>query len=238
MDILYFLRMRLRFLERMYTTCCAPFREIMRKIQDGEEPYVDRRDPEHCDEPAYVQEWMEASEAVEVIGRWCVAMLGSSLFAYLSEWLAQFAEVYQDATLIADFAKAPGKPKLERYCHFMRDRLHIDWDRSPVGIDRLEQTILARNDFEHSMGLVTLIVCQDEKHRIKYPRSLFCDELSEEGVQSGLPSRLTVDQTRFTTALGDVLLFCRWLEYVRVNYGPHMYPASLEAELPACLPSE
>ena len=54
MDLLYFLTERLRFIGYFYITSSAAFTELKRKIDTGEEPYVDRSDPEYSDEPAFL----------------------------------------------------------------------------------------------------------------------------------------------------------------------------------------
>lgn len=73
MDLLHFLKIRLRFIEQLYDGAASPFVEIKRQIDAGEPPYVDNRDPEYCDgEPAFLSEWEQASDSVNVIGYWCL----------------------------------------------------------------------------------------------------------------------------------------------------------------------
>lgn len=81
MDVLYFFKGRTRFLPYFYDSAAAPFRETMRKIEAGEAPFASppyREDGE----PPYLDEWVEASEAVEVLRRSCLSMLSASLNLY------------------------------------------------------------------------------------------------------------------------------------------------------------
>lgn len=72
MDLAYFLNQRLAFVEYFYATTTANFEEIKRKIEAGEPPYLDERNVEYADEPAFLREWEDASTAVTVIGAACL----------------------------------------------------------------------------------------------------------------------------------------------------------------------
>jgi hypothetical protein len=52
MDLLYFLKRRLEFVQSLYDNAVEPFERTKYQIEKGEEPYVDRRNPEDYDEPA------------------------------------------------------------------------------------------------------------------------------------------------------------------------------------------
>ena len=59
MELLYFLDQRLRFIQKLYDSTASSFEEKKRQIEAGEPPYVDCRDPEYVDEPAFLTEWQE-----------------------------------------------------------------------------------------------------------------------------------------------------------------------------------
>lgn len=63
MDVLYFLKERTRFIRYFYETACQPFRETMRKIEAGEEPF----EPPYSEdgEPPFLTEWLEADTALD-----------------------------------------------------------------------------------------------------------------------------------------------------------------------------
>jgi hypothetical protein len=75
MDLLYFLKQRLQFLQNLYDSTVSVFEEKKQRIEAGE-PYIDSRDPEYADEPAFLAEWQEAD---------CVSVHGSGFTAGLSK---------------------------------------------------------------------------------------------------------------------------------------------------------
>ena len=85
MDVLYFFVDRTRFIRYFYDNAAAPFRETMRKIEAGEAPFGNPPYQEDG-EPRYLSEWVEATEAVEVLGRSCLSMLSASLNLYFRTW--------------------------------------------------------------------------------------------------------------------------------------------------------
>ena len=82
MDVRYFLGERLAFIEQLYVNSAAPFIERKRKIEAEEEPFVPpySEDPE----PAFLSEWLEAEESLQVIGHTCISMLSASFHLYFS----------------------------------------------------------------------------------------------------------------------------------------------------------
>ena len=89
MDVLFFFKRRTGFIRRFYETAGTPFLETMRKIKAEESPFDD---PPYSEdgEPPYLEEWIEAREALEVLGRTCLSMLSSSLQLYFRTWEQQF----------------------------------------------------------------------------------------------------------------------------------------------------
>ena len=85
MDVLFFFKQRTRFIRHFYETAGMPFRETKRKIEAKEPPFDD---PPYSEdgEPPYVEEWIAASEAQEVLGRTCLSMLSTSLQLYFMTW--------------------------------------------------------------------------------------------------------------------------------------------------------
>ncbi len=88
MDLLYFLKERLKFIEQLYDGAVAPFEETKRKIEEHEPPYVDNRDPEYVSEPAFLSEWQQADDSIMVIGHWALCIVhGASIIEGLSTGL-------------------------------------------------------------------------------------------------------------------------------------------------------
>lgn len=84
MDVLSLLRDRTRLIRKFYELATPPFNEIRRKIKAGVEQYVPAYNDEG--EPPFLDEWIAASELLEVAGRTCVSMLSASLQLYFMTW--------------------------------------------------------------------------------------------------------------------------------------------------------
>lgn len=223
MDILWFLRRRLRFISDLYDTATAASRDTMLKIEEGEPPYVDTRDPE-CDDvsvPAFLEEYQEASESAEVIGHWCLIMAHASLKAFLEEYIAEMAGRYPKAfgDLHAKLDSTKASNWLERYRTVFLLELRIDWNEAPVKLTDIEQINLTRDDLIHNVNVTSTYIYQTKKHGQRYPQSLFADEMWA-GLASG--GRIKVGREELTRALEIVEDFCRWLEEIRSNYLAHV----------------
>lgn len=211
MDLLHFLEERLKFIEQLYESAVAPFEETKRKIDEGESPYIDRRDPEYASEPAYLAEWEQAGDSVTVIGHWCLCMVQASLQAYLREMIGPGGSLWWKARVLLDrFRKKPGRNWFERYRLLFLDDLGIDWNNGPVSISELEQLNLTRDDLLHNMDIFSVTVERTGQHIERFPTGLFTDELWSE--------RVKIDREKLRLAILLVREFCAWLDDFRVNY--------------------
>ena len=75
----------MRFIRYFNENAAAPFRERMRRIEAEESPFDDPPYDE-SGEPAFLEEWIEASEALEMLGRCCIMMVSVSLHLYFRTW--------------------------------------------------------------------------------------------------------------------------------------------------------
>jgi hypothetical protein len=85
MQVLYFLNERTKFIRHFYLTAGEPFRETIRKIEDRESPFHEPPNSEDSD-PPFMEEWTEAREGLEIVGRTCISMLSASLQLYFKTW--------------------------------------------------------------------------------------------------------------------------------------------------------
>lgn len=116
MVLLYFLNERLKFIEQLYESAVAPFEEIKRKIDEGEPPYVDYRDPEYADEPAFLSEWEQANDSIMVIGHWCLCMVQAAFRAYLKEFIGPSGSIWwKPRVLLNRLTNKKGKNWFGRY---------------------------------------------------------------------------------------------------------------------------
>ena len=107
MDILFFLRRRTEFIRGFYDAASEPFRERIRKIEAGEEPFA----PPYSEDgdPPYELEWNEAVTSKEILGRSCISMLSAALQLYFKTWedhlRIQWAEGEKKATFKNGFVQ-------------------------------------------------------------------------------------------------------------------------------------
>src|SRR5450759_1939508 len=126
MDLLYFLRDKLHFIESMYAKATATFVETKRKIENSEDEFdYSGSDPESFDgEPPFLTEWQEADEAVNLLGQACLSLVQSALKEDL------------DGCLFVTRSEKPqrkGKESwFDAYQRFFYEQFGIDWTQSPV----------------------------------------------------------------------------------------------------------
>jgi len=206
MDILAGLKDKLRFIERHYETASFPFREIRRKINASEEPFEPPPfDPENCDgEPPFLEEYLEATESLNIEGQAALKLVQSALRKYLSS----FVEMYGIPI------KATGKNWIERYKKHFLETYSIDFDKAPVPLEQLEEVNFARNDLEHGEEPFGMSRRQSEEHAARFPGGLFVDELEKEVFQSdsSWPGQIVVTETNLEEAIRRVEQFCEFVD--------------------------
>jgi hypothetical protein len=215
MDLLYFLEARLRFTTQLYDSIVAPFEAAKRRIEANEPPYVDERDPEYADEPAFLKEWQQADDSIMVIGQWCLCMVQASLQAYLRKCIGPLGSVWWNSASLSDeVAKKKGGSWFGRYRLLFLENLGIDWNSGSVSVRELEQLNLTRDDLIHNMDMFSANVERIDKHAERFPTGLFTDEL-----WSGLGiERIKIDRAKLQLAIRLVSQFCAWLDGIRCDY--------------------
>jgi len=215
MDLLYFLKERLRFIEQLYDGAISPFEETKRKIEEHEPPYVGNRDPEYVSEPAFLSEWQQANDSIMVIGHWALCMVQASLKAYLQGCIGPTGSIWwRPKILLSLLAKKQGKSWFGRYRLLFLEDLEIDWNKGPVPLSNLEQLNLTRDDLIHNVDVLSIAVERNEKHAKLYPVGLFTDDL-----WAGIGAeRLKVDTENLRIAIELVEEFCTWIDGIRCSY--------------------
>jgi hypothetical protein len=227
MDLLYFLKSRLDFIERLYDGAISQFEETKRKIEAQEPPYLDSRDPECVDEPAFLPEWQDADDSIMTIGYWALCMVQSSLKAYLRECVGPLGNVWWNPDqLKAELPNKKGGSEFGRYRLLFLEDLEVDWNQGPVKLADLEQLNLTRDDLTHQVDMFNTNVARAAKHASRYPAGMFVDEpWARVGVE-----RLKVDKEKLLLAIDLVRRFCGWLDEIRTDF-----PAYLESDVHARL---
>jgi hypothetical protein len=207
MDLLYFLRQRTRFVRYVSDTVVPHLAEIKRKIETGEEPYIDRRYYEDADEPAFLQEFEDADLAVDVIGMTCLGMLQSAFLSFLREYVKEVG----GPELLGRVSKMKRGSSLQNFHAFFAKVLGIDWSKSGVDLALIEQVVLTRNDFQHNAEIFSGYVFQTSNHAQKYPDTAFRHPSWPEL----LDARLTVDRDKLEASIRAVEGLCEYLEKLR-----------------------
>jgi len=212
------LESKLRFLRSFYQLTTEPFREIMRKIEVGEEPYVpnDRED----DEQPFLGELRQAEEGLELQGQVCLTVLQRSFKEFLDATLREHRK----------YLNKNRKSNTERKSKDWRDTYHslfrevpIDWDKAPVEPSTMEELTLARNCVQHEGGsanvgtMTGLVKMQGEDYQARFPDGFFGDDLQKLG-RMGIfrtpPQPLTITLTleKLDAAFEDMLAFCKYID--------------------------
>lgn len=214
MEVLAFLKDRTRFIRDFYETAERPFREIIRKIEEGEAPY-DNPPYSEDGEPAYLGEWMDAYTGLEVLGRACVSMLSASLELYFKTWESQLGVRWENDERKRAFEKG----FLRGYQYCFGDVLKLSWRDCPADLEILEQIVLARNRDQHPDSITRMGVKHTIHDRKRFPGLFFVSEderkiygdPSTTGISWISPS-VHVSREALFTAIREVENLAEWLE--------------------------
>lgn len=227
MDILFFLKIRTKFIRAFYGEACFLFVERKRKIGAGEDPFA----PHYSEDgdPPFLDEWMEADESIDVLGQMCISMLSSSLELYLKESINELLGRHSNEWLTRAGIDLPETNKtafkkhgwINGYRAYFRDRLAIDWTKAESNLSVLEEIVITRNRAQHPEHITSLHIKQSDHDAAKHPRSFFADEL-EMTLLGGNPNqdewihpwRINVTKEKLFAAVDEVDRFCSWLDDV------------------------
>jgi hypothetical protein len=219
MDLLYFLTRRLQFVQSLYDSAISPFEEKIRKIEVGESPYVDLRNPEYADEPAFLTEWQEADDSIMVVGHWCLCMVQVTLQKYLRDSISPIGSDWWDSlALTMVLGQKKGKNWFQRFRLLFFEDMDIDWEKGPVPLGDLEQLNLTRDDLIHNIDMTTFTVERAESHAERFPIGLFTDDLW----RSLDAERVRIDRDKLALAIRLVTDFCAWLDRIRCEYPSYL----------------
>src|SRR5258708_24246462 len=151
MDYLAFTGRRTAFLRAFYKDASVPFHAVRAKIEAHEEPYADPPGYEDA-EPPFLGEWMEAGDALDVLGQSVASLLSQTLKLYIERWIGELRKRAGDEQLVKAGIGLPNSPSFKSefkngwfavYRAFCR-ALDIDWSDSHADLALHWQLILAR----------------------------------------------------------------------------------------------
>jgi hypothetical protein len=226
MDYLEFTQSRIRFLRYLYTESAARFLEIRRKIEAHEEPYnwpIGYEDSE----PPYLDEWVNAGNALDVLGQSVASLLSETLHLFIKYWVDELVKragaeqlntagvgLPTDQAYKAEFKKG-WLNGYKAYCA----KLEVDWTASAAHMESLEQLVLARNTVQHPTDITSVRARQPKADAEKLPRGVFADAIDialNESMNPGSlflrPPRLDISGEKLHQAFDEVKRFCSWLD--------------------------
>ena len=214
MDILFFLNRRIAFISQLYGTASAPYQERKRKIEAKEEPYVQPYSEDS--EPAFLVEWIEADESLQVLAYSWISMLAASLHLFFEAWISE-SRVKIDESLKKSAFKNGWLAGYQ--AHFLK-HFGIDFVKGPAKLELIKEIILARNRISHP-PCITVHKPQYEKSDLdKLQHPFFIDEqevafraLTDNDEKRWLmPPTLHVTEDQLYTAIDEVTRFAEWFE--------------------------
>ena len=171
MDVLFFLKKRTKFIRHFYETAEKPFMETIHKIVNEVSPF-DEAPYEDC-EPPFMQEWTEATRALDVLGRCCISMLSASIKLYFKTWESKLCITW-DQKLKDNVFKKQGF--IKGYQLYFGEVLGLSWDDCPADFDILEQIVLARISDQHPDSIARLEVKHSLSDRRPFSERFFVSD--------------------------------------------------------------
>ncbi len=223
MDVLFFLKERTKFIRYFYETAAHPFHETKRKIEAREAPF-DNPPYSEDGEPPFLEEWIEAEEGLEVLGRACISMLSASLQLYFKTWEHELGITWEKGERKRAFKNG----FLHGYKACFGEVLHLSWDDCPADFALLEQVVLGRHRDQHPDHISTMRVDHTKKDREKFPQLFFVSEIeramyidSETGAITWMNPAVHVSRDKLLAAIMEVERLAEWLDerIVAVRYG-------------------
>jgi hypothetical protein len=212
MNVVFFLKLRTKFIGNFYDQAVQGLLETQRRIEAGEAPYNEPTYDE-SGEPPFLTEWSEARTSIEVIGRTAISMLSESLKVYFIQW-DEMLGMECGKRLKSDFKK--GYWNGYREC-FAQAGL-VDWSKCPADAEFIEQIALARNTSQHG-GKITSMSAEHLKNlRERFPNPIFVSEFEKNldgddlWALTWLGSKLVVSREALFDAIRQVELLLDWLE--------------------------
>lgn len=169
MDATYFLKERTRFIRFYYDASASGFVDVKHRIENELPPY-DEPPYSEDSEPAYLEEWLNADSALEILDLTCVSLLSDSLKLYfdtLQKRVIGFSFADKKVAFQNGFPAA--------YRDALGKILGTDWSDCPIDWTVIEQIVLARNRGQHGECLTSMRTTFDSKMLEKHPRPIFAN---------------------------------------------------------------
>jgi len=214
MDVGYFLKRRTAFIRQLYATATHEYVERQCKIEAEEEPFV----PPYSEDgdPPFLEEWLEADDSLQVLGRACLSMLAATLKLYFKTWERELGVPVDDALKKSGF----GRGFVNGYRAYFLSNFGIRFEDGPTDVALLEEIVLARNGIQHPKTIASNHSHYTDSDLEKLPHPFFVDdreksllaEVDESQSSWLMPPAIHVSSAKLLEALSAVERFAEWLE--------------------------
>lgn len=220
LDVGYFLSTRIAFIRQLYVTATHEYVERQRKIKAEEEPFVPPCSEDG--EPPFLEEWLEADDSLQVLGRACVSMLAATLKLYFKAWEHELG-IPVDSSLKPEFNRS----FVNGYRAYFLRHFGIRFEDGPTNIAILEEIVLARNNIQHPETIMSNHSHYSDSDLKKLPHPFLVDDreksfLTEVGESQSswlMPPTIHVSSDKLLNLLSEIERFAGWLEQVEVSHG-------------------
>jgi hypothetical protein len=215
MDIQYFALSRVEFILGFYEKALSPFVETKCRIEEQKPPY----EPEYSesDEPQFLSEWLDADQAIDVLGIQCASLLCSTLKLYLEESLKNVFRRNAHKITKTIKTEAAYKPAfkngwLNGYRELFEKEFNLDWQTSGVNLILLEELILIRNRGQHPEHITMMSNSFTEKDLNKIPSPFFIDDANgNKDMYDFLPPTIKPKPEKMKSAFEESIKIITWL---------------------------
>jgi len=214
LDLVFFIKDRLKFASYFFENASKPFIHIVSEIEKEEPPYVPEYD--ESGEPEYLQEWQDARTGFESVGLAALSMVASSLQLFLNDWVRYRLEARGEP----QYKRNHKKGWFHAYCKIL-EKVGVDLKSCPANLELIEQAVLARNRGQHPEVLNMLQTTHSKRDLEKYPNPYFVSETDQRvrviALDNGelswwLSPNVYVDETKLSAVISEVAILCQWLE--------------------------
>lgn len=214
MDIHYFLKARTALIRSHYDVAAGAFEAIKRQIEN-EEPPFDNPPYSEDDEPAYLEEWIDADTSIQLVGLACTSLLNDALKLYLNFMRRERLRFLFDEIEM----KRLKKDYIGVYQRALGEIYGTDWSGTGVDFAMIEQVVTARNRSQHGTTLTSFHETHDKRTLAKHPRPHFADEREIKAwIDAGRPRNIfltpaiAVRREALFAAIDEVERLAVWME--------------------------
>lgn len=214
MDVGFFFKERIGFIQQFYDAAALPLIERKRKIEEGEAPFVPTGS--ESEEPPFLREWIEADDSLQVLGYACISMLAASFHLYFKTLENEFG-VPVPESLKNEFKKGGW---FKGYKEYFRVKFGVYFEKSPANLSVLEEVVLARNKFQHpeSIGIQRLRYSAADIRLLHRPYFIedreikYLTDIEETETSWLFPPGIYITKEKLISAITEADKFREWLE--------------------------